>query len=63
MSLAEQARERLQAAEREVQDTRREAARVGGELAVANQFLRSHATVGMRVPLSGPTHPMARRRR
>jgi chromosome segregation protein len=44
--LAEQARARLQAAEREAQDTRREAARVGGELAVANQFLRSHATVG-----------------
>jgi chromosome segregation protein len=44
--LAEQARVRLQAAEREAQDTRREAARVGGELAVANQFLRSHATVG-----------------
>ena len=44
--LAEQARVRLQAAEREVQDTRREAARVGGELAVANQFLRSHASVG-----------------
>ena len=44
--LAEQARERLKAAEGETQDTRREAARVGGELAVANQFLRSHATVG-----------------
>jgi chromosome segregation protein len=43
--LAERARVRLQAAEREAQDTRREAARVGGELAVANQFLRSHATV------------------
>ena len=43
--LAEQARVRLQAAEREAQDTRREAARVGGELAVANQFLRSHAGV------------------
>ena len=41
--LAEQARVRLQAAEREAQDRRREAARVGGELAVANQFLRSHA--------------------
>jgi chromosome segregation protein len=44
--LAEQARERLRAAEGEIQDTRREAARVGGELAVANQFLRSHGTVG-----------------
>ena len=42
--LTEQARTRLQAAEREAQDTRREAARVGGELAVANQFLRTHAT-------------------
>jgi len=44
--LAEQARTSLQAAEREAQDRRREAARVGGELAVANQFLRSHASVG-----------------
>jgi chromosome segregation protein len=43
--LAEEARERLRVAEREVQDTRRESARVGGELAVANQFLRSHARV------------------
>ena len=43
---AEQARVGLQAAEREAQDRRREAARVGGELAVANQFLRSHAAVG-----------------
>jgi chromosome segregation protein len=43
---AEQARARLQAAERDTQDARREAARVGGELAVANQFLRSHAGVG-----------------
>ncbi len=43
--LTEQARERLRVAEREVQDTRRESARVGGELAVANQFLRSHARV------------------
>ncbi|HEY5045514.1 MAG TPA: AAA family ATPase [Solirubrobacteraceae bacterium] len=44
--LAEEARERLRAAERAAQDTRREAARVGAELAVANQFLRSHARVG-----------------
>ena len=44
--LAEQARASLQTAEREAQDRRREAARVGGELAVANQFLRSHAAVG-----------------
>jgi chromosome segregation protein len=43
--LAEQARSRLQVAEREAQDRRGEAARVGGELAVANQFLRSHASV------------------
>jgi chromosome segregation protein len=44
--VAEQARANLQVAEREAQDRRREAARVGGELAVANQFLRSHAAVG-----------------
>jgi chromosome segregation protein len=43
--LAEEARERLRASERAAQDTRREAARVGAELAVANQFLRSHARV------------------
>jgi chromosome segregation protein len=43
--LAEKARERLRGAEREVQNARRESARVGGELAVANQFLRSHARV------------------
>ncbi len=40
------ARERLVAAERAVQDARREAARVGAELAAANQFLRGHAGVG-----------------
>ena len=44
--LGERTRASLQAAEREAQDRRREAARVGGELAVANQFLRSHAAVG-----------------
>ena len=44
--LAEEARARLQAAERDTQDARSEAARVGGELAVTNQFLRSHAGVG-----------------
>jgi len=54
--LTEQARERLRAAEREVQDTRRESARVGGELAVANQFLRSHARVGNGSDLS-EAHP------
>jgi chromosome segregation protein len=37
------ARERLAQAERAVQDARREAARVGAELAAANQFLRGHA--------------------
>ncbi|HEY2142433.1 MAG TPA: AAA family ATPase [Solirubrobacteraceae bacterium] len=40
--LAEQARGRLRDAERAVEDTRREAARVGAELAAVNQFLRSH---------------------
>lgn len=39
-------RERLTQAERAVQDARREAARVGAELAAANQFLRGHAGVG-----------------
>jgi chromosome segregation protein len=43
---AEQARELLRATEQEVQDTRRESARVGAELAAANQFLRGHARVG-----------------
>jgi chromosome segregation protein len=37
------ARERLSAAERAAQEARREAARVGSELAAANQFLRGHA--------------------
>ncbi len=40
---ADTARERLRASEREMQDTRREAARVGAELAAVNQFLRSHS--------------------
>jgi chromosome segregation protein len=52
---AEQARAGLQAAEREAQDRRREAARVGGELAVANQFLRSHAAVGGGDVTAGPS--------
>ncbi|HST56990.1 MAG TPA: AAA family ATPase [Solirubrobacteraceae bacterium] len=43
---ADGARERLRAAEREVESARREAARVGAELAAANQFLRSHARFG-----------------
>jgi chromosome segregation protein len=42
----EQARTRLTAAERDAQDARREAARVGAELAGANQFLRAHARAG-----------------
>jgi chromosome segregation protein len=40
---ADAARERLRAAEREVDAGRREAAKVGAELAGVNQFLRSHA--------------------
>ncbi|HEY4450261.1 MAG TPA: AAA family ATPase [Solirubrobacteraceae bacterium] len=43
---AEQARERLSAAERGAQDARRETARVGAELAAANQFLRGHTRAG-----------------
>ncbi len=40
------ARELLVGAESAVQDARREAARVGAELAAANQFLRGHAGLG-----------------
>ncbi len=47
---AEQARRRLATAEREAQDARRESARVGAELAAANQFLRGHARVGGEQP-------------
>jgi chromosome segregation protein len=43
---AEGARLRSAAAERSAQDARREAARVGAELAAANQFLRSHVRLG-----------------
>jgi chromosome segregation protein len=43
---AERARALLRVAEQEVQDTRRESARVGAELAAANQFLRGHVHVG-----------------
>ncbi len=43
---AERARGRLATAEREAQDARRESARVGAELAAANQFLRGHAHLG-----------------
>ena len=44
--LAERARAALRAVEGRAQQTRREAARVGAELAAANQFLRSHAHSG-----------------
>jgi chromosome segregation protein len=47
---AEHARERLVGAERDLQDARRESARVGAELAAANHFLRSH----LRADLSSP---------
>ncbi len=47
---AEQARVALRAAEGEAEAARREAAKVGAELAAANQFLRSHAN-------SDPTRP------
>ncbi|HEY8303920.1 MAG TPA: AAA family ATPase [Solirubrobacteraceae bacterium] len=43
---AERARAALRAAEAEAEVARRDAARVGAELAAANQFLRSHAGVG-----------------
>jgi chromosome segregation protein len=43
---ADEARARLASAEREAQDARRESARVGAELAAANQFLRGHAHLG-----------------
>jgi chromosome segregation protein len=42
---ASEARERLMQAERAVEQARRETARVGAELAAANQFLRGHAAV------------------
>jgi chromosome segregation protein len=42
---AERARGRLAETERALQETRRESARVGAELAAANQFLRGHARV------------------
>ena len=40
----EQARQAVREAERQVEHARRESARVGGELAAVNQFLRSHQT-------------------
>jgi chromosome segregation protein len=49
-----EARERLTQAERTLQDARREAARVGAELAAANQFLRGHAGVGDADRQGGP---------
>jgi chromosome segregation protein len=42
-SQVEQARTAMREAEREVESARRQAARVGGELAGVNQFLRNHA--------------------
>ncbi len=42
---ASEARERLMQAERGVEQARRETARVGAELAAANQFLRGHTSV------------------
>jgi chromosome segregation protein len=47
---AEHARQGLREAERAVEAARREAARVGGELASVNQFLRSHSR-----PVTGAT--------
>ncbi len=49
-ALSEQARVTLREAEAEADAARREAAKVGAELAAANQFLRSHAN-------SDPTRP------
>jgi chromosome segregation protein len=46
VAAAETAREHMRATEREMQNARREAARVGAELAAVNQFLRSHVRVG-----------------
>jgi chromosome segregation protein len=52
-SRARAAREDLRDAERGVEQARREAARVGAELAGVNQFLRSHATVAGTEALEG----------
>jgi chromosome segregation protein len=54
---AETARGELREAERAVEAARREAARVGAELAAVNQFLRSHAR-----PLGDASGPGPRRR-
>ncbi len=48
---AETAREAVDKAQREVDQARLEAARIGGELAAVNQFLRSHAGAPGGVPL------------
>ncbi len=45
-ALAEQARSGLRQLETEAEAARREAAKIGAELAAANQFLRSHAGAG-----------------
>ena len=47
---ADELRTALAESERGAQDARREAARVGAELAAANQFLRSHARFGGEEP-------------
>ena len=47
---ADELRRALAEAERRAQDARREAARVGADLAAANQFLRSHARFGGEEP-------------
>jgi chromosome segregation protein len=44
---AEESRAALREAEREVEGARREAARVGSELAAVNQFLRNHAPMAL----------------
>jgi chromosome segregation protein len=49
---AKHARERLATAEHSAQEMRREAERVGAELAAANQFLRAHVRVGGGTALS-----------
>ena len=47
--------QQLREAERGVERARREAARVGGELAAVNQFLRSQAAVARRASARSPT--------
>jgi chromosome segregation protein len=50
---AEEARAALREAERAVEAARREAARVGSELAAVNQFLRNHAPHASLAPAAG----------